>query len=269
MGCKTELYRSVPEREANLMIANLHYRGIDASKEESKPEGYFAIWVEENDFSVAVEFLTALGYPRRARENLANLFQPSGLVPTQFEEQVRYVYGLSEELAHTIALFEGVIDTRVHITLPQSGDKDQSKRVSVYIKYDQNFDFSSLTPQIKKLVSDSVSNVTYRDVEILTIPAYFHKSETPILTAYKFPAGIRVLPEYYGFFIALNIAIFLIIAQAAGLAFWFYWQWKQALAKLPPPQSEAEAAPALPASPAQIPSGGSTASSTPPSGAAS
>ena len=259
-GCKTELYRSVPEREANLMVANLHYRGIDAYKEESKPEGYYAIWVEENDFSKAVELLTAQGYPRRARDNLAKLFQPSGLVPTQFEEQVRYVYGLSEELAHTISLFEGVIDNRVHITLPNEEDKDKSKRVSVYIKYDQNFDFSSLTPQIKKLVSDSVSDVAYNDVEILAAPAYFHKSQTPILTAYKFPAGIRVLPEYYGLFIALNIAILLIIAQAAGLALWFYWQWQKTLAKIstPPEEPEGQAplarAPA-PAAPPQIPQG--------------
>ncbi len=233
-GCKTELYRSVPEREVNLMVAILFNHDIEAIKQESSEEGFYSIWVEENEFSHAVELLVAQGYPRRAHETLAQLFQPSGLVPTPFEERVRYIYGLSEELSHTISLFDGVIDTRVHVAFPVDdvGKKGQFDRhVSVYVKYDQNVDFDTLIPQIKKLISDSIGNITYDNVEVLAAPTYLRKSEDRVIAAYKFPAGIRVLPEYYGFFITLVVAIFLIIAQAVGAAGWFYWLWRRAFAK--------------------------------------
>ena len=229
-GCQVELYRSVPEREANLMIASLANHDIEASKEEGKEDGFYSIWVEENEFSYAVELLVAQGHPRRVHQTLAQIFQPSGLVPTPFEERVRYIYGLSEELSHTVSLFEGVIDTRVHVSLPaEDGGKKGplDRHVSVYVKYDQSVDFDNLVPQIKKLISDSVGEITYENVEVLAIPAYLRKSEDRMVTAYKFPAGIRVLPEYYGFFIALMIAIFLIVVQAVAAAGWFYWLWRR------------------------------------------
>jgi type III secretion protein J len=241
-GCQVELHRSVLERDANIMISILQHHNIDAYKEESQPEGYYSIHVGENEFSKAVELLSVQGYPRRSHKNLGELFEPSGLVPTQFEEQVRYVYGLSEELSHTIALFDGVVDTRVHIALPATNAKKERGRASVYIKYDQNIDFDSLIPQIKKLVSDSIGNITYKNVEVLAVPAYFHKGNKQILTAYKFPAGIRVLPEYYSFFIAFCVAIFLIIAQLGVASFWFFKQWKKSEAKtLPTPEEKQQA----------------------------
>ena len=225
-ACQSELYRSVPERDANIMVSILQHHGMDAYKEESQPEGNYKVYVNESEFARAVELLSVQGYPRRPHKNLGDLFKPSGLVPTQFEEQVRYVYGLSQELSHTISLFDGVVDNRVHIALPDVNRKDEEGRVSIYIKYDQNIDFDSLIPQVKKLASDSIKRVAYQNVEVLASPSYFHKSEAQILTAYKFPAGIRVLPEYYDFFIAFCIAIFLIILQLGGASFWFFRQWK-------------------------------------------
>ncbi len=233
-GCKTELYRSVPEREANLMVAILFQHEIEADKEESQEEGFYSIWVEEHEFSHAVELLVSQGYPRRTHSTLAELFQPSGLVPTPFEERVRYIYGLSEELSHTISLFEGVIDTRVHVALPAEGEqgkKNFDRHVSVYVQYDQSVDFDNLIPQIKKLISDSIGEITYQNVEVLAAPAYFRKTEDRVIAAYKFPAGIRVLPEYYGLFIALMIALALILIQAIGAAGWFYWLWRRAFEK--------------------------------------
>ena len=232
-ACKTELYRSVPEREANLMIAILFQHDIEALKEEGPEEGFYSVWVEEGEFSRAVETLVAQGYPRRIHPTLAELFQPSGLVPTPFEERVRYIYGLSEELAHTVSLFEGVVDTRVHVALPTGDEQEKSnfdRRVSVYVKYDQSVDFDNLIPQIKKLISDSVGYITYDNVEVFAAPTYFRKTDDRIIAAYKLPAGIRVLPEDYGFFVTLMIAVALIFIQAVGAAGWFYWLWRRASA---------------------------------------
>ena len=226
-ACQSELYHAVPEREANMMVSILQHHSIEAYKQDSETKGSYSIYVESNEFSRAVEVLSVQGYPRRMHENLGKLFEPSGLVPTQFEEQVRYIYGLSEELSHTISLFDGVVENRVHIALPDTNEKEERGRVSVYIKYDQNVDFDSLVPQVKKMISDSIGHVGYKNVEVLAVPTYLHKNEAPTLVAHKFPAGIRVLPEYYNFFIAFSIAIFLIILQLAGASFWFFKQWQK------------------------------------------
>ena len=266
-GCQVELYRSVPEREANLMIASLSNHDIEASKEEGKEEGFYSIWVEENEFSYAVELLIAQGHPRRVHQTLAQIFQPSGLVPTPFEERVRYIYGLSEELSHTISLFEGVIETRVHVSLPgEAGSKKSplARHVSVYVKYDQSVDFDNLVPQIKQLISDSVGEITYENVEVLATPTYLRKSEDRIVTAYKFPAGIRVLPEYYGFFIALMIAIFLILVQAVGAAGWFYWLWRRTFEAAAAGEAAATQAQAGPSPTALISSSGASSPAAPP-----
>ena len=261
VACQIELLSSVPERHANMMIAYLNHQGIEASKYKTDKDGFYSLWIDEDKFSHSVEILTTHGYPRLERSNLAELFKPSGLVPTQFEEQVRYVYGLSEELAHTISLFDGVIDNRVHISLPMNEETEDKGKISAYVKYDQNIDFDNLVPQIKKLISDSVHGVSYHNVEILATPAYFPKYEQQLATAYEWPAGIRVLPQSYHLFLGLVAAIIVMIAQGFGLAFWFYRKWRLALADsskgagdIPPPDSPRQEALPQDTSPQDAPS---------------
>ena len=166
-GCSQELYANLDEREINAMIAALARYNINADKAALK-EGY-SISVSSRYFADAINILSAAGYPQRKYISLNDLFGKSGLIPTPFEEHVRYIYGLSEELARTVALFDGVIEARVHIALPPAGQTSGAK-VSVFIKYDQQFDYETLVPRIRKFVSDSVEKVQFENVEILALP---------------------------------------------------------------------------------------------------
>ncbi len=167
VSCSQELYSQLEEREANEMIAVLSRYNINADKIVSK-DGY-AMNVPSRYFADSVDILSAAGYPKRKYVTLNDLFGKSGLIPTPFEEHVRYIYGLSEELARTVALFDGVIAARVHIALPSDSTNADAK-VSVFIKYDQQFDYDTLIPRVRKFISDSVERVVFENVEILALP---------------------------------------------------------------------------------------------------
>ena len=178
VGCMEPLYRGLPEQEANEIVALLLKRDIEATKvSEGQGESY-QVLVDGNRFADAVLYMKAQGYPRRQRQTLGDLFKPSGLIPTPFEERVRFIYGLSEEISHTISLFEGVIENRVHLVLPSydnspgGGNRPQeSGKASVYIKYDEGANVDELVPKIKKLVSDSIEGVVYERVELIALPS--------------------------------------------------------------------------------------------------
>lgn len=233
-GCKSELYKDLSQREVNEMVALLDAHGIMAAKEAGS-EGLYRLSVEEKDFARAVSLLKSRGLPRLVRPSLADLFQPSGLVPTPFEEHVRYLYGLSEELAHTVSLFDGVIDTRVHVVLPSEGDMlsgegGSSGKASVYIKYDQSFDFTSFLPRIKKLISDSAEGITYNNVEVLAVPAYVHIPKPEDDDFWHLAAGIQIDKRYQTQFLLLVGGLVLLFIQPLLLALWLFHLYRRASA---------------------------------------
>ncbi len=202
------------------MIAILRMSHIPSEKRAEKGDLY-GVYVEDFYFAEAVQLLKTRGHPRRDHANLAQLFEPSGLVPTPFEERVRYIYGLSEELAHTISLFDGVMDTRVHVVLPEEGRAENHYgKASVYVKYDQRIDFNALIPRVKKLISDAVHGVQYENVELLTSPTYI----PPVLKkreGWNLPGGIHVDPlrEEAFLFLAGGIAALILIPSAMAAIF--------------------------------------------------
>ncbi len=195
-ACETELFRAVPEREANEIIAILARSEINASKKLQPKTTEYQILVDEADFSSAVGILSRYGYPRRSHENLGQIFQPSGLVPTPFEERVRLVYGISQELTNTLSLFSGITENRVHIVLPHEGhDLKHEARASVFIQYDPEFDADSLIPRIRRLVADSVDGLAAESVEVLAEPRPQILRATPPPPRYRSVLGISVRAE--------------------------------------------------------------------------
>ena len=174
-GCLTEaLHSELKEKEANEMVAILHNQGIYGNK-SSQGKGLYTVMVASNQFAFAVQTLRRAGYPRPKRVNLGDLFKPSGLVPTPTEERVRYIHGLSRELAGTIRQISGITQVRVHIALA-SNEKNSgsgigqtgSSKASVLIEYDpEKVLLGTLIPRIKRLVGDSVPKLTNDEVVVL------------------------------------------------------------------------------------------------------
>ena len=163
-----ELYRDIDESEANEMVAVLMNAGIESDKVAGKDEA-FAVEVGQGDFARAVEVLRENGLPRERYESLGTVFKKEGFTSSSLAERARLVYGLSQELSNTISQFDGVVDARVHLAMPEAdaltGVADPPS-ASVFVKYREGFDLRSQTAAIKSLVTNSIEGLEYDNVSI-------------------------------------------------------------------------------------------------------
>ena len=194
-GCGKEmLLRDLTERDANEIVGVLYTSSVEAQKVADAKGKTFAVEVLSSEVPRAVAVLRALGLPKSPRPNLNEVFRSSGFAPTPFEERVRYLFGLAQELERTVSLMEGVLQTRVHVVTPDNTSKLadlQMSKASVYVSYDDRYDIEIFVPRIRKLVSDSIEGLSPTRVEILAIPSRVDlkaASEVPI----KRVLGVRV-----------------------------------------------------------------------------
>jgi type III secretion protein J len=172
-GCSAqEVYGDLSEAQANELVAALGDAGITAQK--SKTEDKWAVAVPQGDFSKAVETLRAAGLPREDFDSLGTIFKKEGFTSTPLEERARLNYGLSQELSRTISEIDGVVQARVHLTIPEADPLSREAKpsaASVFVKYRSGFDLRSQTGAIKSLVTNSIEGLTYDNVSVVMVPA--------------------------------------------------------------------------------------------------
>lgn len=196
-GCQAELYASLPEQEANEMLALLLNGGLSATKLQAK-DGTDTIMVEEKQFAAAVDLLRVRGYPRERFSTINDVFQPSGLINSPVQEQARFLWALGQELSRTVSQIDGVLTARVQVVLP---DNDLLKRdptpssASVFVRYDEASRVAALVSQVKMLVANSVQGLTYDKVSVVLVPV--PHVENPVRPP-DVPAPGWPLPELIG-----------------------------------------------------------------------
>jgi type III secretion protein J len=170
---KSELYSGLTEIQANEMVAILRNAGIDAEKQPGE-EGRYLIAAPAESFGQAIRLLRAEGYPRDEFESLGTVFRKEGFVSSPLEERARLVYGLSQELSHTVSQIDGVVQARVHLALPEADPMNGPAKpasASVFIKYRPGIDLERQVAQIKSLVVNAVEGLQYDKVTVALFPA--------------------------------------------------------------------------------------------------
>jgi len=219
-GCRNDLYSNLTEVEANQMLAVLMSNGIAADK-AVKGKGGFTISVDERDVLRALSVLNDRGYPKNNRDSIGKVFQKSGIMSSPFEERVRYIYALGEEVAQTLSHVDGVVTARVHIVLPdapQLGQPVKPSSAAVFIKHQPGVDLDFFVPQIRRLVSSSIEGLQYNAVSVVLAEA---APTRPSPTAAAHPT-VEVLPglavrdtdqaRFWEIFIALLVLIGVLLA---------------------------------------------------------
>lgn len=170
---KAELYSKLTENQANEMVAVLQSAGISASKSDGGEAGW-SIATASGDFSRAVETLHSQGYPREDYASLGTVFKKEGFVSSPTEERARLIFGLSQELSHTISEIDGVTQARVHLAIPPDqplAEAKQPSSASVFIKYRPGSDVASQTGKVKSLVVNAVEGLKVENVSVNAFPA--------------------------------------------------------------------------------------------------
>jgi type III secretion protein J len=224
VGCsgRVELLASVPEADANEVIAALINQGIDASKVSGK-EGMVGVRVPANQSARAVDTLRVMGLPRERFAGMGEVFRKDGLISSPVEERARYLYALSQDLSATLSRIDGVLFARVHLVLPErgsGGEPPMPASAAVFIKHRSEANLEALQPQVRRLVTNSIPGLTSDRVSTVLVPsavALPEPSDSPSNVL-----GVRVEAGSIWSLVALLIVLVLIAAAAAGAGvYWF------------------------------------------------
>jgi type III secretion protein J len=173
-ACTTDLLNKLSEAEANDVVAALLEAQVDATKHTPDAGKTWSVQVDKADVVVALALLKAQGLPRERSTSLGEIFKKDGLLSTPTEERVRFIFGLSKELEHTLAKIDGVVVARVHVVLPNNdplAKEIKPSSASVFIKHNNDLNAAVAVPAVKNLVMRSVEGLSYQTVNVTLLPA--------------------------------------------------------------------------------------------------
>lgn len=208
----------MPEAEANEVMAALQNAGIEASKVPGK-EGLVGLTIAGDQVGRAVDLLREKGLPRERFAGMGQVFKKEGLISSPLEERARYLYALSQELAATLSLLDGVVTARVHVVLPErsaTGEASVPSSAAVFIKHQDGYNLEALQPLIRRLVVNSIPGLTPEKVSIVLVNA--QPAPQPALGSDDRPARPRE-PDMQPMLIALGMLLLAGFA-AGGLLAW-------------------------------------------------
>ena len=169
-GCdqETTLYSNLEERQANGVMAALMENGITCHKQAGE-ENRWAVLIAENRFAEAMGILEARGLPTRQFQGVSESFKKTGMVSSPSEERIRFMDALAQDISHTLAQIDGVIDARVHVVLPENDPFAKNvlpSSAAVAIRSRWDHDLRDLVPSIKALVQNSIEGLKYDKITV-------------------------------------------------------------------------------------------------------
>lgn len=217
-----ELLSSLSEVDANEVVAALVSGGIKAKKIKTKKS--IAVFIKENDISVAVDLLKAKGLPNKSHSNFGEIFKKEGMISTPLEEKARYIYGISQELESSLSQVDGVLIARVHVVLSERiapGQPVRPSSAAVMIKHLPELDPDSIEPRIKRLIISSIPGLSTQKEDKISISFFESKIEEPDVIIVNYlglmmtEKSANELHSALVLFMVIALALILIIASGA------------------------------------------------------
>lgn len=173
VGCaertNSELYRSLPETEANRLVAFLDAHSIKAVKLAGR-EGV-AVLVSATSLPLAARLTTEAGLPREQYKGFGSVFQKDGLVSSPLEERARMMFAISQQLESMLMQIDGVVEAKVSVVIPErrSGHYTELPSAAVMVKHLESLDATLLSWKIRQMVASSVPGLVDGDARQISI----------------------------------------------------------------------------------------------------
>ena len=224
-ACQEELYTNLDQRSANDIVATLQRHGIPAERSLLKG-GRYAVSVDEGRFADSIRILNDNGLPKEDFATMGEVFKKDSLVSSPVQERAQMIFALSQELSRTVSEIDGVLSARVHLVLPENDPLRQQlvpSSASVFIRHRADAPIGDLVPQVKMLIANGISGLSYDKVSVALFPVESHEaveSDDPGLVSFL---GLWIHRESvtraaYLFYGLLGIA--LVLAAALGFVLW-------------------------------------------------
>ena len=169
-GCDKDatLHSGLEERQANLVMAALIDAGIPCHKTPGE-EGTWNVLCSEAKFAQAVNLLERQGLPRQPRQGIGEVFKKTGMISSPYEERIRFMDALAQDIARTISMIDGVVDARVHVVLPENDPFARNalpSSAAVAIRSRWDADITDLVPSVKALVKNAIEGLQYEKIQV-------------------------------------------------------------------------------------------------------
>lgn len=201
-GCtNVALHSQLEEQQANEVMGALLAAGIEADKAPSPSKTGWEVRVPRSDFPYAVQVLNARGLPRAQYASMCDIFKKEGFASSATEEKGRYICSLQQELSRTLSRFDGVVEARVHIALPERdplGGSNQDSSASVVVFEQPGANVRDRETDIKVLIKDSVeglddiNKVSVKFATVSAPPAARPTGTVPVALSSISPLGIAI-----------------------------------------------------------------------------
>jgi type III secretion system YscJ/HrcJ family lipoprotein len=201
-ACSQEetLLTGLTQKDAVEMRAILIQNGIQATSIAGAENTYNLVLKDNTNFVQAVNLLKNLGYPRKEHKSICDIFTGDSMVSTPLELKMRTTCALNESIASSIVNIQGILDTHVHIVLPETDPITRLKSkasASVIIIHRENMDTTTLIPKIRSIVSNSVNDLDYENVSVsLFANEFFNETKQPVSAKTLFEKQSPVLSDY-------------------------------------------------------------------------
>lgn len=116
LGCKESIIHDLSETESNRIITRLHTNGIDSEKQK-QADGRWSITVEHQDVAKAIR---AIEVNRLIPKGAVGDKKTSNVGSSREEQRFSLERNMSAELEETLNQIPGVLESRVHLTLPST-----------------------------------------------------------------------------------------------------------------------------------------------------
>jgi type III secretion protein J len=210
---RTALYSQLEEQQANELMGALLAAGVDAEKGPSPSKSGWEVRVDRDDFPYAMQVLNSRGLPRAQYATMCDIFRKEGFASSATEEKGRYICSLQQELSRTLSRFDGVVEARVHIALPDRdplGGANHDSSASVVVFEQPGANVRDRETDIKVLIKDSVEgldDINKVSVKFSTVsapPATRPQDSMPMALSSISPLGVGIAA---GVFVLLGLVL--------------------------------------------------------------
>ncbi len=170
-GCRhPSLLEGLDQQQANEVLALLQRNNIAANKVDAGKAGY-AVKIDQADFSAAVDLLNLYSLPSRPRLQVADMFPGDALVASPRAEKARLYSALEQRLEQSIAVLEGVVSARVHISYDLDAGEGGRKVAPIHLAalavHERDVEPQLLISDIKRFLKNSFAGVDYENISVV------------------------------------------------------------------------------------------------------